>query len=189
MRWHNHGSPSFSVSAGFEPVFPTTQPPQNRPLFELSNEEHGDFAGACNDIITNTLRTQYLYIKSLVHRPFVFEALHQPHLVTSEDVQGVFQCLKSCLKWPITAIPRPHRRFVPMPYLWTRNIFGALVLLYMSQHIPVLHQIRSSCFDPQLELDALETVGLYIGWLRDMKKDPAAQWYWNVVRVLYSRDE
>jgi hypothetical protein len=190
MRWHDHGSPSLSVSAGFEPVFAPTQLPQTRPHYELSTEEHGDFAAAGNDIITNTLRTQYLYIKSLVHRPFVFEALHQPQLVTPDDAAGVIKCVKSCLKWPITTrIPRSHRNLVPMPYFWTRNIFGALVLLHMSQHHPVLAQIiRTPCFDEQLQVDIHQTVNLYLEWLHDLKKDPVAQGYWNVARVLFSRD-
>lgn len=62
-------------------------------LFPPSVQSHGDLmfasdldvppAGYAADIQTANLRTRYYYIKYLVHRPFVFKALHYPeHMVS-----------------------------------------------------------------------------------------------------------
>jgi hypothetical protein len=46
------------------------------------------------DIQVALLRTRYYYAKYMVHRPFVYKALHFPEQTTQEDAQGVAECLR-----------------------------------------------------------------------------------------------
>lgn len=39
------------------------------------------------------LRTRYYYARYMVHRPFVYKALHFPDHMTQEDAEGVAECL------------------------------------------------------------------------------------------------
>lgn len=49
------------------------------------------------DIQVALLRTRYYYAKYMVHRPFVYKALHFPDQMTQEDAEGVASCLKVSL--------------------------------------------------------------------------------------------
>lgn len=46
------------------------------------------------DIQVALLRTRYYYAKYMVHRPFIYKALHFPAQMTQEDAEGVADCLK-----------------------------------------------------------------------------------------------
>jgi hypothetical protein len=46
------------------------------------------------DIQVALLRTRYYYAKYMVHRPFIYKALHFPEQLTQEDAEGVADCLK-----------------------------------------------------------------------------------------------
>lgn len=48
------------------------------------------------DIQVALLRTKYYHAKFVVHRPFVYKALHFPEQVTEEDAYGAADCLKVC---------------------------------------------------------------------------------------------
>lgn len=50
------------------------------------------------DIQAAILRTRYYYVKFLLHRPFIFKALHYPESITHEDAEGVAIALKSACK-------------------------------------------------------------------------------------------
>jgi hypothetical protein len=65
---------------------------QGTPLFNLDREPvHYPFA---YDIQVALLRTRYYYAKYMVHRPFVYKALHFPEQMTDEDANGAADCLK-----------------------------------------------------------------------------------------------
>lgn len=51
------------------------------------------------DIQAAILRTRYYYVRLLLHRPFLFKALHYPENITHEDAEGVAIALKSTCKF------------------------------------------------------------------------------------------
>ncbi|KAH6628041.1 hypothetical protein F5144DRAFT_577781 [Chaetomium tenue] len=140
------------------------------------------------DVQVALLRSRYYYTKYLIHRPFVYKALHHPTALSHTDAVGVATCLKAALKWPVAMSPTcRNKRLVPCSFFFTQNFFGILVLLHLSTTVPALSQIRGSlCGGERFEADVRETVGLYLDWLRDFKGvDRATVWHWEVVRALY----
>jgi len=143
------------------------------------------------DIQVALLRTRYYYIKYLIYRPCIFKAMHHPGSMTSEDADGAAECLKASLKWPIALSPPcTNKRLVPLTFFWSQNMFGVLILLHISQQHPMLLRIRSTLCGQQFDVDATETVNLYLDWLRDMKKiDSTANLCWTMIRLLYRLDD
>ncbi|KAK0724014.1 hypothetical protein B0T21DRAFT_48408 [Apiosordaria backusii] len=139
------------------------------------------------DVQVALLRSRYYYTKYLIHRPFLYKALHYPDSVTQDDALGAAECLKASLKWPVAMSPTcKHKRLVPCMFFFTQNFFGILVLLHLSTTVPLLRRIRSTLCGERFEMDASETVGLYLDWLRDLKPiDAGTAWHWEVVRVIY----
>lgn len=143
------------------------------------------------DIQVALLRSRYYYTKYLIHRPFLYKALHHPDAMSHDDAVGAADCLKACLKWPVAMSPTcRNKRLVPCSFFFTQNFFGILVLLHLSTTVPILRRIRSTLCGERFELDAGETVGLYLDWLRDLKAvDVGTEWHWEVIRVVYGLEE
>lgn len=143
------------------------------------------------DIQVALLRTRYYYTKYLIYRPFVYKALHHANMMDAEDAKGVAECFKACLKWPIIMSPTCYRkRLIPCVFFWIHNLLGVLILLHLSQRVPILSNIRSQFCDESFDLDATQTVNLSIAWIRDLKSvDPVAEWSWNVLRSLFHLDD
>ncbi|KAF5685695.1 acetate regulatory DNA binding protein [Fusarium denticulatum] len=143
------------------------------------------------DIQTALLRTRYSYNKHLIHRPCVFKALHHPESMTREDAEGAAECLKASVKWPIALSPPcTNKRLVPITFFWSQNLLGVLILLHLSQQHPMLSRIRSSLCGQRFEVEASQTVTVYLDWLRDMKKiESTANWCWNIARLVYQLDD
>ncbi|KAI0172277.1 hypothetical protein GGR52DRAFT_462053 [Hypoxylon sp. FL1284] len=139
------------------------------------------------DIHAASLRTRYYYVKYLVHRPFVFKALHHPNEVTQDDAEGVAECLKAMLKWPITMSPTCfHKRLIPCLFFWTQNLLGILLILHLTQQVPILVRIRTSLMGNRFDQDANETAMLCIDWIRDLKDtDATALWCWEILKGVY----
>ncbi|KAK4189030.1 hypothetical protein QBC35DRAFT_494533 [Podospora australis] len=139
------------------------------------------------DVQVAMVRSKYYYAKYLLYRPFLYKALHHPEAITQDDAVGVAQCLKSCLKWPIAMSPTcKHKRLIPCLWFFTQNFFGILVLLHLSTQVPILRTIRNNLCGERYEMDASETVGLYLDWLRDLKAiDIGTAWHWEVAKTIY----
>lgn len=117
----------------------------------------------------------------------MYKALHHPEQLTQEDAEGVAICLQSSLLWPVAMSPiRGKKRLVPCIVFWSQNLFGILLLLHLSQHVPILERIRSDLLGDQFTVDAKETVHLYIDWIRDLKDvDATASWCWSIIETLF----
>lgn len=77
---------------------------------------------AAADIQVAILRTRYYYARYLVHRPYLYKALHHPESMTHEDAEGVAIALKSIRKWPRRGAPFGS---LPFPVLtWAPKYFG-----------------------------------------------------------------
>ena len=144
------------------------------------------------DVQVALLRTRYYYTKYLLHRPYIYKALHHPDAITTDDARGVATCLRAALKWPVTMSPTCKRkRLIPCLYFWTQNVLGVLLVLHMARTDGMLRQIvqRGLCGE-NWEVAAGETVELYVDWLRDLKEaDPAAAFAWKIVRAVYGFQE
>ncbi|RFU25649.1 hypothetical protein B7463_g10677, partial [Scytalidium lignicola] len=119
------------------------------------------------DIQVALLRTRYYFAKYMAHLPFVYKALHYPEETTQEDAEGVADCLRSCIKWPLLLSPASrHKR---------RN--------------PMLSDIRARLCGPKFEVDVDSTTSLMVDWIRDLKGiDPVAEWCWKILQGVYKTD-
>lgn len=140
------------------------------------------------DIQAASLRTRYYYVKYLIYRPFIYKALHHPEQVTRDDAEGVAECLKAMLKWPITMSPTCfHKRLIPCLFFWSQNLLGILLILHLTQQVPILVRIRTSLMGTKFDEDANMTAMLCIDWIRDLKDtDATALWCWEILKGIYS---
>lgn len=136
------------------------------------------------DITTAQLRTRYYYARFMIYRPFVYKALHYPHLTSAQDIECVVTCLESALSWPITMYPpKAKKRLVPFLFAWTQNFIGILLILRMALKDNLLGRISQ---DRISQTEVEETVRLMLDWIRDAKQeDGTAEWCWKVVQPLY----
>ena len=136
------------------------------------------------DITTAQLRTRYYYARFMIYRPFVYKALHYPHLTSAQDVECVVTCLESALSWPVIMYPpKAKKRLVPFLFAWTQNFIGILLILRMSLENNLLGRIIQ---DRISQTEVEETVRLMLDWVRDAKQeDGVAEWTWKVVQPLY----
>ncbi|KAK8019640.1 hypothetical protein PG990_004778 [Apiospora arundinis] len=143
------------------------------------------------DIQAAILRTRYYYVKFLLHRPYIYKALHHPESMTHEDAEGVAIALKSTLSWPITTSPvRNQKRLIPCLYCWSQKFLAVLLILHLSQQVPILARIRATHLGDRFNTDAKQTTALYIDWIRDLKDiDPTALWCWSILKEVYSLEE
>lgn len=143
------------------------------------------------DVQVAMLRSKYYHAKYLIYRPFVYKALHYPDAITHDDAVGVAECLRASLKWPIAMSPTcKQKRLIPCLFFFTQNLFGILVLLHLSTQMPILRRIRNTLCGERFEIEANETVELYLDWLRDLKPiDVGTAWHWEVVKAIYGVDE
>lgn len=143
------------------------------------------------DIQVALLRTRYYHTKHFIHRPFLYKALHHPEHMSPADAEGVAACLRACLKWPLTMNPVcTRKRLIPSVFFWTQNLLGVLIVLCLSEKVPVLYGIRTTLCGEGFEFEARETVALAVEWIRDLKEvDAAAEWAWDVVKRIYGLED
>lgn len=177
-------------SHALDPALGIQKRPSGQPMFTTDLNSEPEPYQYVYDIQVALLRTRYYYAKYMVFRPFVYKALHFPEQMTQEDAEGAAECLKSCLNWPLTFSPPSRRkRLIPYLFCWSQNFLGILLILYLTQHNPMLRDIRSQLCGPQFERDVEQSVDLMLDWIRDLKSsDPIAQWCWNILKGVYHMD-
>ena len=160
------------------------------PLFTTDLDSEPVHYPYAYDIQVALLRTRFYYAKYRVYRPFVYKALHFPEQMTQEDAEGVAECLRSCLKWPLTLSPTSRRkRLVPFLFCWSQNFLGILLIFHLTRHNPMLRDIRAQLCGPRFEAEADQTVQLMLDWIRDLKSsDPIAMWCWKILQGIYHLD-
>ncbi|EPE05941.1 c6 finger domain protein [Ophiostoma piceae UAMH 11346] len=200
-----------------KPAQPQVQPQsQSQPhMFLGQYNEYSYSGGAVNtnyprpyalDLQAGILRTRYYFTKYLVHKPFLYKALHYPDQLSHDDALGAAACLQACVRWPLTMAPTcMHKRLIPCVFFTTQNILGILIILRLAQQVPILIRIKglvalgndgasnsgggsshSSMTTEEFDRDAQETINQCIAWLRDLRGvDRAASWAWEVVKGIY----
>lgn len=68
--------------------------PSGPPMFTADLDDDPAPYKYAYDIQVALLRTRYYYAKYMVHRPFVYKALHFPEQMTQADAEGAAECLK-----------------------------------------------------------------------------------------------
>jgi hypothetical protein len=82
-------------SQSLDPAFASTgHVPPGTPLFTTDLDAEPVLYAYAYDIQVALLRTRYYYAKYMVHRPYVYKALHYPDQMGPLDYQGVAECLK-----------------------------------------------------------------------------------------------
>lgn len=173
------------------PTRPTATPPVTSVTFTPDLNSHPVAYPYAMDIQVALLRTRYYTTRLLLYRPFLYKALHYPDQMNNEDAEGVANCLSTCLLWPITMSPACTRKvLIPCLFFWTQNILGALIILHLSEKVPILARIRASGIcGTSFEADARETVRLGLEWIDDLREvDSEAEWAWDVAKGIFGLD-
>jgi hypothetical protein len=93
-------SPQQTTSPGFskvlDPQLSLQHVQMGPPLFSSDLDSEPVHYPYLYDLQVALLRTRYYYAKYIVHRPFVYKALHFPERMTQEDAEGAAECLKVC---------------------------------------------------------------------------------------------
>ncbi|TVY40986.1 hypothetical protein LOCC1_G003568 [Lachnellula occidentalis] len=156
-------------------------------LFSTNLDEEPEDYPYLFDIQVALLRTRYYYAKYMAYRPCVYKVLHFPEQMTQEDAEGVAECLRSCIKWPLTMSPVSRRkRLIPYLFSWSQNFLGILLIFHMTRHNLMLQNIRANMCGPTFEADANISIGLMLDWIRDLKSVcPIASWCWKILQGIY----
>ncbi|KAG9237094.1 hypothetical protein BJ875DRAFT_178961 [Amylocarpus encephaloides] len=139
------------------------------------------------DLQVAMLRTRYYCVKYMVYRPFVYKALHYPDHITTEDAEGVAECLRTCIMWPILFSPTSRRkRLIPYLFCWSQHFLGILIILHLTRHNIALRNIRAQLCGPRFEAEADQSIALMLDWIWDLRSsDPVAMWCWNILKGIY----
>ncbi|KAI1657172.1 hypothetical protein F4813DRAFT_94149 [Daldinia decipiens] len=193
LRWEEENPGAFSNPAeemyGDQSMYPPPVPDLHTNfMFSVDLDNPPVTYPYAVDIQAASLRTRYYYVKYLIYRPFIFKALHHPEQVTRDDAEGVVECLKAMLKWPIAMSPTCfHKRLIPCLFFWSQNLLGILLILHLTQQVPILMRIRASLMGTKFDQDANDTAVLCIDWIRDLKDtDATALWCWEILKGIYS---
>lgn len=85
---------------------------------------------------------------------------------------------------------RNQKRLIPCLYCWSQKFLAVLLILRLSQQVPILARIRATHLGDRFDADAKQTTALYIDWIRDLKDvDPTARWCWSILKEVYSLED
>lgn len=84
------------VPSFHQPLDPGLSPqtPSLQPLFTTDLDREPVHYSFVYDIQVALLRTRYYYAKYIVHRPYIYKALHFPDQMSQLDAEGVAECLR-----------------------------------------------------------------------------------------------
>lgn len=181
------GPPSSQASRAYSQTLDPSLSSQDSPLFSADLMREPTQHPYVYEIQVALLRTRYLYARYMVHRPFIYKALHHPESMTQTDAEGAAECLRCMLRWPLSLSPASRRkRLIPYLFCWSQNFLGILLLLHMTRNSPILRQIKERLLGESWERAADETVECLIDWIRDLRVgDAVAGWCWGIVKGVY----
>lgn len=133
------------------------------------------------DIAVAHLRTRYYHARFLIHRPFVYKAMHARKFMTEEDRTRCAVAIDAACLWPLSlAPPKNKKHLVPHLFSWTQNFLVMLVILQMCRDDSYMVEIcRSGGVAVE---DIKSSIGLMVGWLEDVRKvDGIADWGMRVL--------
>lgn len=138
------------------------------------------------DIAVTQLRTRFYHARFLICRPFIYEALHAPKLMTADDrIKCAFAIDAACL-WPLSlAPPKNKKHLVPHLFSWTQNFVALIFVLRMCCKSGYLGDI---CQGSGIARGFIEsTISSMIQWLEDVRQvDRVADWAMSVLGPAFS---
>lgn len=134
------------------------------------------------------LRSRFYYARHMLYRPYVYKALHFPHLLSIDDVNYCVLALKAACLWPMFfPPPKDQKRLVPHLFAWTNSSIGMLLVLRM---VRVNEDLRGVCEGRVSEQEIDETVAVMLDWLNGMRQfDAIAEWAWTVFGPMFGAGE
>jgi hypothetical protein len=141
-----------------------------------------------HEITSNTLaaelRTRFYYARHMLYRPFVYKALHFPHLLSSEDVDYCVLAIQTACLWPVFfPPPKDCKRLVPHLFAWTNSSIALLLILRMSRANDTLRGVCEGRVSGR-EIDG--TVAAILEWLDGIRQiDAIAEWALDVLQPLF----
>lgn len=136
------------------------------------------------DVMLAQLRARFYNARFTLLSPFLYLALHNPELLSSDDTQYCISALESTLLWPLSAASVPdHKRLLSHHFTWTQNAISFLCIFAMIGKNRTLKEI---C-EQHLNLGELRiSVAVQLAWLQDMKAiDGIADWAWRLLHPLF----
>jgi hypothetical protein len=127
------------------------------------------------------LRTRFYHARFLIHRPFVYKALHARKLMTPGDRAKCVVAIQAACLWPLSlASLRNKKHLMPHLFSWTQNFLAMLLILQMCRNDTYLSEI---CKEGGVHTENIKcSANLMIGWLEDVKQvEGIAEWSLRVL--------
>jgi hypothetical protein len=128
------------------------------------------------DIVVAQLRTRFYYARFSICRPFIYKALHLPHLMTADDRARCALAIDAACLWPLSlAPPKIKKHLVPHLFSWTQNFLAMMFVLRMCRSS---HLLSDVCREASIAEDHLESaISSMARWLEDVRQlDGIADW-------------
>jgi hypothetical protein len=128
------------------------------------------------DIVVAQLRTRFYYARFSICRPFIYKALHLPHLMTADDRARCALAIDAACLWPLSlAPPKSKKHLVPHLFSWTQNFLAMMFVLRMCRSS---HLLSDVCREASIAEDHLESaISSMARWLEDVRQlDGIADW-------------
>lgn len=140
------------------------------------------------EVLACELRARFYHAKFVLHRTYLFKALHFPGEMNEEDVERCVSAIAAGCMWPTALAPaRQKKRLVPHLFTWTQNFIALLVILRTSQSNEYLRRICNK----RLESRRLErATAEMLHRIRDIKQiDGIGEWSWQFLPSLFAETQ
>ncbi|KAH7412939.1 C6 finger domain protein [Cadophora sp. MPI-SDFR-AT-0126] len=88
-------------------------------------------------VATGMLHSRWKIAKFHIARPFLYKALHKPHLMTEIDLQTCHDGLSAAMNWPaVVGIRRAMFSCLPLKFAFCSQFFGQLLLFWAISRSP-----------------------------------------------------
>lgn len=141
-------------------------------------------AGYDLDMAVAQLGTRFYHTQFLIHRPFVYKALHFPQTMTADDRVKCGYALKTACTWSRFLLPSSHwKHLVPHLFAWTQNFMAMLCIICMCQRDGFVSEI---CSDSGISREEIRCSSMLMAeWLEDVRRrDVVADWNIRILRPL-----
>ncbi|KAM0722008.1 hypothetical protein Q7P37_002934 [Cladosporium fusiforme] len=128
------------------------------------------------DLILAHLRLRFYHARFLLHRPFIYKALHKPQLMTQSDKYQCKIATEAACLWPLSLNPpKDKRHLVPHPFAWTQTFLSSTLAIRACCHLGVFEFIGDDT--GEMRTFALRSLNVMVNWLRDVRReDVIADW-------------
>lgn len=122
------------------------------------------------------VRVRFYHALFMIHRPFVYKALHTPELMIEDDRTACACAIKSACLWPVCLLPPKNKKhLVPHMFSWTQNILATLLILRLTKVNSYLGEICSDACSTNGDLERSNKA--MTEWLEDVSQvDGIAEW-------------